>query len=375
MIGRPRVKMGGVTHAERLLALVAELRAVAPAPVTAGALAELLGVGESSVVTDLGELARAGLPVVERHGGYALVARPPDPAVTGTASLTEPVRRTIADAVRARRIVRIAYLDHADQRTRRDVEPHGLVTASHGEFFIGWCRLRDAPRMFRLDRIGAAILTTRPAEPRELDELLTTLHVPAPRRAPDDDHGSPARALPWTLRRVEQVRARIGQTAADVRTAPDTGAVPALHATLGHLAEWTRWQVAAVRAVATGDDLVFDGRRPSFPDRFDDVLDPPARERMIQEAMAGRSLDEVFDDLDEVLTAAADWAAGCDDALWRRLLPDPAQPGRRRRLADLLAGDSSPLSHIGWHLDRPADDTVLAADDGPRVVVHCPLGG
>jgi biotin operon repressor len=371
-----------VTRAERLLALVAELRAVAPAPVAVGALANLLGVSEPTVVRDIDDLARAGLQVAERDAGvYALAADPQPPAVTGTASLTEPVRHTIADAVRTRRVVRIAYLDHADRRTRRDVEPHGLVIAPYGEYFVGWCRMRDGPRMFRLDRIGAAVLTTQPAEPRELDELLTALRVPAPRRSPDGDHGSPARARPWTLRRVQQVRARLRQSVADARTAPDgaadaiTGAPAAMHATLGHLAEWTRWQMAAVRAVATGDDMVFDGRRPPFPDRFDEVLDPPTRERMIQDAMAGRSLREIFDDLDEVLGAAADWATGCDDVLWRQLLPDPAQPGRRRRLADLLAGWWSPLSHIEWHLDRPADDTVVTTDDGVRVVVRCPLGG
>lgn len=373
--------MGGVTRAERLLALVAELRAVAPAPVAAEELADLLEVSERTVRRDIDELTRSGLPVVERpEGAYALAADLQRPAVTGPASLTEPVRRTIADAVRTHRVVRIAYFDHADRRTRRDVEPHGLVVAPYGEYLVGWCRLRDGPRMFRLDRIGAALLTTQSAEPRELDELLTALRVPAPRRAPDDDHGSPARARPWTLRRVQQVRARLRQSAADVRTPSGaevgaiSGAAATLHAVLGHLAEWTRWQTAAVRAVATGDDMVFDGRRPAFPDRFDEVLDPPTRERMIQDAMAGRTLEEVFDDLDEVLSAAADWASGCDDLLWRHLLPDPAQPGRHRRLADLIAGWWSPLSHIEWHLDRPGDDTVLVAEDGVRLVVSCPLG-
>jgi biotin operon repressor len=372
-----------VTRSERLLALVAELRAAAPARVATRTLAELLRVSERTVQRDLTALARDGLPVRTTRDGYTIAAGPPPPAVTGTASLARPIRDTIAHAVRIRRVVRIAYVDQAGERTRRDVEAHGLVTAPYGEYLVGWCRLREGPRLFRLDRIGAAYLTGSDAGLRDLDELLATLRVPAPRRAIDDGPGAgtPARARAWTLDRVEHVRVWLAETAAEARTAGE--GIADLRAVIGHLAEWSRWQIGALRAVATGEDLIFDGRRPPFPPEFDRDLPYPRRERMIQDAMAVRSFGEVARDLDDVLDGAAHWTADCPDELWRGTQPEPGRPGEHRPLADLMAGWWSPLSHIEWHLDRLTDDpgTALAFGHEPdddtepaaRLVERCPL--
>jgi predicted DNA-binding transcriptional regulator YafY len=361
-----------MTRAERLLALVAELRAAAPEPVATRDLASLLQVSERTLQRDIETLSADGLPVVTVRGrGPALAEEPQPPTLAGLASLAGPVHRTVADAVRTRGIVRISYTGHTGERTRRDVEAHGLVVAPYGEYLVGWCRLRDGPRLFRLDRIDAAYLTGGTSGIRPLDELLTTLRIPAPRRPPDDDHDAPSRARAWTRDHLDRVRLRLASLTGEPRMSRETTA--AVHATLAHLAEWTRWQVAAVRAVASGEDMIFDGHRPSFPDRFDDTLDYEARERMIQEAMAARPVGEVARDLDDVLGAAARWTAASAEVLWTGLVPDPAQPGRHRRLADLLAGLRSPVSHVEWHLDRLSGGTVTAPHDGPRAVAVCPL--
>jgi hypothetical protein len=374
-----------VTRSERLIALVAELRAAAPAEVPTRVLAERLQVSERTVQRDLAALAHDGLPLRMSRGGCAIGADPPWRAVTGTASLARPVRDTITDAVRARRVVRIAYADQAGERTRRDVEAHGLVIAPYGEYLVGWCRLRQGPRLFRLDRIGAAYLTGNDAGLRDLDELLATLRVPAPRRPAEDGppSGPPERARAWTLDRIEHVRLRLAEAATEARTTGE--GIADLRAVLGHLAEWSRWQVGALRAIATGEDLVFDGRRPPFPPEFDRDLPYARRERMIQDAMAVRSFGEVARDLDDVLHGAAHWAADCANALWRDTLPEPGRPGEQRPLADLVAGWWSPLSHIEWHLDRLTDDpgTSLAfghgleddedAEPAGRLVERCPL--
>ncbi len=371
---------------DRLLALVAELRAASPEPVDSAALAARLRVSERTVRRDLELLTHGGLPVESGRRGHALPDAPPPEPLSEVASLMGPVRDTLAEAVRTRRVVRLAYTDRAGARSFRDVEAHGLVIAPYGEYLVGWCRMRDGPRMFRLDRVGAAFLSGRGAEVRDLDDLLAALRVPLPRppvepgprgTAGTTGAAGAARARAWTLDRLEVVRSRLREVTAEVRGGGEGAA--ALRGVLGHLAEWTRWQVAAIRAAATDEDPVLEGRRPPFPPEFDRELPYAARERMIQDAMALRSLGDLVRDLREVLEAAAHWAAECDDGLWEEDLPDPrpfGPPGMPRPLADLLAGWRGPLAHIEWHLDRLSDDPPVPAsedEEGVWIVDRCPL--
>jgi biotin operon repressor len=374
------VTMGYVDRVDRLLELIAELRAASPEPLDPAVLAARLRVSERTVRRDLEMLTHGGLPVrAEKGRGYVLPA-PAGPAPLSEAgSLTGPVHDTLAEAVRTRRVVRLAYTDQAGARSFRDVEAHGLVVAPYGEYLVGWCRMRDGPRMFRLDRIGAAFLSGRGAEVRDLDELLAALRVPMPRPPGEPGPRGPAgaaRARAWTLDRLEFVRSRLRDAAAEVRGGGEGAA--ALRGVLGHLAEWTRWQAAAIRSAATGEDPVLEGRPPAFPPDFGREMPYDARERMIQDAMALRSLGDLARDLQEVLEAVAHWAAGCDDALWEDELPDPrpyGPPGPPRFLADLLAGWRGPLAHIEWHLDRLADEPPVPPgdDEDVWVVDRCPL--
>jgi predicted DNA-binding transcriptional regulator YafY len=373
-----------VDRVDRLLALVAELRGASPEPLTAEDLAARLGVSVRTVRRDLELLLHGGLPVrVERGRGYVMEAGAPSPPLTEAGSLMGPVHDTLAEAVRTRRVVRLAYTDQSGTRSFRDVEAHGLVVAPYAEYLVGWCRMRDGPRMFRLDRIGAAYLSGRAAGMRDLDDLLAALRVPMPRPPAEPGPRGPAgaaRARAWTLDRLEYVRSRLREATSDVRSGREGAA--ALRGVLGHLAEWTRWQVAAVRAVATGEPPVHDGRRPQFPPGFEGELTYDARERMIQDAMALRSLGELARDLQEVLEAAGHWCAESDDALWEGAHPEPSPsgpPGPPRPLADLLAGWRGPLAHIEWHLDRLSDEppslpAVLDGDDEEIWLTdRCPL--
>ncbi|MBO2454121.1 WYL domain-containing protein [Actinomadura barringtoniae] len=241
-----------MNRADRLLALTAELRAAAPEPLPADELAARLQVSARTVRRDLELLIHGGLPVLHERGhGYVLP--PPDPPepLSEAASLVGPVRDTLAAAVRGRRIVRMVYTDQAGVRTCRDVEAHGLVSAPQAEYLVGWCRMRDGARMFRVDRIGAAYLSGREAGLRDLDDLLAVLRVPLPRIPAEDAPRGPEgadRARAWTLDRIRYVRSRLTDSIAGVRTSREGAA--ALRAVLGHLAEWTRWQVAAVRVAA-----------------------------------------------------------------------------------------------------------------------------
>ncbi|WP_033217387.1 helix-turn-helix transcriptional regulator [Kitasatospora phosalacinea] len=216
----------------RLYALVEELRAAAPRPLTVARLAARFEVATRTVQRDLQALMAAGLPVratTGRGGGWSIDPRttlPPvrfteqeaaaltialaatDPgapyaAATRTAAqkltavLSEPAAATARDL--ARRIValpapgssgpsdaraaveraladgtvlRLRYADAAGRQSERLVEPAGLLTAGGHWYLIAWCRTRRAGRGFRLDRIASADPTTEPARPHDLAALL-----------------------------------------------------------------------------------------------------------------------------------------------------------------------------------------------------------
>jgi hypothetical protein len=80
--------------------------------------------------------------------------------------------RSIEGAVVERRVVELVYADRRGASTTRTVEAHGLHLTSRAGYLIGWCRLRDAGRAFRLDRIEKALVQDEIAPERDLDPLL-----------------------------------------------------------------------------------------------------------------------------------------------------------------------------------------------------------
>ncbi|WP_328293606.1 WYL domain-containing protein [Kineococcus sp. NBC_00420] len=61
----------------------------------------------------------------------------------------------LADVIAARRVVRLDYAGEDDRATAtvRDVETMGLLRAGDAWLLVGWCRLREAIRGFRIERI------------------------------------------------------------------------------------------------------------------------------------------------------------------------------------------------------------------------------
>ena len=86
----------------------------------------------------------------------------------GDAGTTPSVPRMVADALSTRRVLRIGYGDREGAATMREIEPLGYVgTATHW-YLVAWCRLRDALRAFRTDRITSASVTAEVPAPRSL---------------------------------------------------------------------------------------------------------------------------------------------------------------------------------------------------------------
>jgi predicted DNA-binding transcriptional regulator YafY len=213
----------------RLYALVEDLRAAAPRPLTVATLAARSEVSTRTVQRDLQALMEAGVPVRTtpgRGGGWSI-----DPAMTlppirftadeasalaaalATADASAPyasaartasqkiaasmsgpaaaaaqelaarivalpsragseVRAAVEQALTTNTVLRLSYTDAAGRESDRFVEPAGLLTADGRWYLIAWCRTRRAGRGFRLDRIAAAAPTGEQAQPHDMSELL-----------------------------------------------------------------------------------------------------------------------------------------------------------------------------------------------------------
>lgn len=225
-----------MNRTDRLYALVEELRARAPAVMRASELARRFEVSIRTIERDLLALQEAGVPIWAQPGpggGYGLhveTTLPPlnlTPAeaaaiatalaatrampfaeagrsalakVTAvmatrskdtTAQLVSRIRvapgpegpaNAVAEVIQRALLQRVAlqlgYHDRQGCDTTRVVEPVGILGTHGGWFLVAWCRLRQAPRVFRFDRIQEIQLTTEPITLRPLDTALPDLPFP-----------------------------------------------------------------------------------------------------------------------------------------------------------------------------------------------------
>ena len=222
-----------MNRTDRLYALVEELRARAPRTMRAGELAERFEVSSRTIERDLLALQEAGVPIWAQPGpggGYGLnvdatlpplnltpaeaaaiatalaatrsmpfaeagrsalmklagvmAAAPKDTAsrlvsqirvIQGPDGPGQPVAEVILQALIDPVAVELTYRDALARETRRVVEPAGLLGTHSGWYLAAWCRLRQAPRAFRLDRIAQVSLTSEAISPRSLDAVLPDL--------------------------------------------------------------------------------------------------------------------------------------------------------------------------------------------------------
>lgn len=216
---------------ERLYAINERIRRSTPSPVSASSLAREFDVSRRTIERDLAALRTSGVPLFAEHGrsgghrtlqdakqvmfslsasevsalliAVAAAGDMPygDAATEATRRLLDAipdatrvqvdalrsrirtrvavggtvatrVRRVVEEAVRTQRVVNISYVDAAGTVTRRGVEACGFLNGEQSWYLIGWCQLRDAGRIFRLDRIHTARLTTQSIPHRDLDDVL-----------------------------------------------------------------------------------------------------------------------------------------------------------------------------------------------------------
>lgn len=141
-------------------------------------LPPLMLTDDEAVATTLGLLVvdRLGLDgsVAAASGALAKLQRVlPDPARERVSALAETlvidltsaetrvarsVLATIATAAQQQRQVQIRYRSGGDRETERAIDPYGVVFSGGHWYTVGYCHLRGDVRIFRLDRISAAVL-------------------------------------------------------------------------------------------------------------------------------------------------------------------------------------------------------------------------
>ena len=206
----------GVNRTDRLYALVEELRAVAPQWRSANWFAGRFEVSSRTIERDLSALQQAGVPIYAtpgRRGGYAIDVQhtlPPlnlsaaEVAAVATALAADTATpfthagrtalqkilavlgevdaegvRELASRIRlfdradgqsrpsavveraivAQQVLDITYRDKTGEASTRAVEPVAVLGVRPHWYLWAWCRLRQEPRSFRLDRITDAVKT------------------------------------------------------------------------------------------------------------------------------------------------------------------------------------------------------------------------
>ena len=92
----------------------------------------------------------------------------PGPSRGPAQSVAEVIQQALIDSL----ALELCYRDFQGHETVRVVEPGGLLGTRSGWYLAAYCRLRQAPRAFRLDRIASATLTQEHFEPHSLDAML-----------------------------------------------------------------------------------------------------------------------------------------------------------------------------------------------------------
>jgi predicted DNA-binding transcriptional regulator YafY len=166
------------------LLAVRRLGLTAAAPAVEGALAKIERVLPAVVgeqVQAIQETLAFDLPPVEAPPAAATV-------------------RAFSNAASQQRRLRIGYRSAEGASTERTIDPYGLVYRLGVWYAVGWCHLRQAERVFRLDRVG-------PVEP--LDEIFA-----AP---PDFDCRAFVQQSLATMPNVWAIEVCIDSTEADAR--------------------------------------------------------------------------------------------------------------------------------------------------------------
>lgn len=124
------------------------------------------GAGKSALDKILGAMSASAQEDAAALAERVRLVQEEQPAVPST--VLAPIEQALAEGV----ALRLRYRDREGNESDRTVEPVGLFSAWAGWYLLAWCRIREAPRAFRLDRIERAVVTDEPIPARRIEEVL-----------------------------------------------------------------------------------------------------------------------------------------------------------------------------------------------------------
>ncbi|MEV6718357.1 WYL domain-containing protein [Lentzea sp. NPDC051208] len=138
------------------------------------AVAVAVGLRTASGIENIGETAVRALLKVEqvlpsalRHRVAALeIATVPH--TSAPPAVDAGLLTLVGTACRDRQRIRFSYVGHAGEESRREAEPHRLVTWGRRWYLVAWDVLREDWRTFRLDRMNVRTPFGARFTPREI---------------------------------------------------------------------------------------------------------------------------------------------------------------------------------------------------------------
>lgn len=150
--------------------VVALLLAVAIASATPGV--PFLAAADNAIAKIEASLPKARAAELQRFMHRVMIDTPQ----AKTADASGPVVTGLVDefekAFTANQMLDFSYTDRAGRRTKRSVEPHGLLVAWPNWYVIAWDPHPDATRLFRADRITKPRMAEQEFVPRPHDLIM-----------------------------------------------------------------------------------------------------------------------------------------------------------------------------------------------------------
>ncbi len=150
--------------------VVALLLAVAIASASPGI--PFLDAADGAIAKIEASLPRARAAELQRFMHRVMIDRPPGPTEVAPGPVASDLVDEFEKAFTANRMLEFAYSDRAGQRTKRNVEPHGLLVRWPNWYVIAWDPHRDATRLFRADRITEPATAEQRFIPRPHDIVM-----------------------------------------------------------------------------------------------------------------------------------------------------------------------------------------------------------